>query len=269
MCYAFNKYIKNTSSKIKNFYQLASASSNTYSLWENYGRCDTSISYTETMEEKKSDFRTHINNIIKKYNVDAFIYPTHTIKVLKIGENNSYVNSYKIAPVLGLPAVSVPLGFDSDGLSYGIEFMGAKNSENVLYEIISEYEKINSNYELPSIAPALYTIPKTVNELKELYEVMLGNDEYLVNRLTLTKQKEELKKFFLNYNENEDKGEAARYIYEKSISSLEHFGYSYNKESKTIEKTGLLKAVRFVFYILIIYFLYKVLKILPKTKKKH
>ncbi len=267
MCYAFNKYIKNTSSKIKTFYDLASANTNTYSLWENYNRCNVSISYIDTIETQKSNFRKTINNVITKYNVDAFIYPTHTGKVLRIGESNSGGNSYKIAPVLGLPAVSVPLGFDSSGLAYGIEFMGAKNSENKLYEIIYEYEKLNHNYKLPDIAPALYTIPDSVNNLKGLYEALLNNKGYILNYLVLKGQKEEIKEYFQNYNDFENKSEEAGNIYENTIGALKSVGYIYDEETKTLNKSIFLIMIKVLLYLTVIYLLYRVLNLSKKKKK--
>ncbi len=267
MCYAFNKYIKNTSSKIKTFYDLASANTNTYSLWENYNRCNVSISYIDTIETQKSNFRKTINNVITKYNVDAFIYPTHTGKVLRIGESNSGGNSYKIAPVLGLPAVSVPLGFDSSGVAYGIEFMGAKNSENKLYEIIYEYEKLNHNYKLPDIAPALYTIPDSVNNLKGLYEALLNNKGYILNYLVLKGQKEEIKEYFQNYNDFENKSEEAGNIYKNTIGALKSVGYIYDEETKTLNKSIFLIMIKVLLYLTVIYLLYRVLNLSKKKKK--
>ena len=269
MCYAFNKYIKNTSSKIKTFYDLASANTNTYSLWENYNRCNVSISYIDTIETQKSNFRKTINTVITKYNVDAFIYPTHTGKVLRIGESNSGGNSYKIAPVLGLPAVSVPLGFDSSGLAYGIEFMGTKNSENKLYEIIYEYEKLNHNYKLPDIAPALYTIPDSVNNLKGLYEALLNNKGYILNYLVLKGQEEEIKEYFQNYNDFENKSEEAGNIYENTIGALKSVGYIYDEETKTLNKSVFLIMIKALLYLAVIYLLYRVLNLSKKKKKKH
>ncbi len=272
MCYAFNKYIKNTSSKIKSFYSLTFSGTNTYSLVDNYNKCNTSIEYTKTMENEKSSFRAHINNIIKKYNVDAFIYPNNVGKLLKIGESNGRGMSYKIAPVLGLPAVSVPLGFDSDGLPYGIEFMGAKNSEEKLYEIILEYEKLNNNYSLPSIAPSLYNIPEGVTKLKELYEAMLENDKSILDLLTLNKQKEKIRNFFLNYNNNENKTSEAGDIYEEiinktaeeiymnSIKSIKIVGFVYDQNTQRFREALGLTILKIIFYILMVYFLYMVLK---------
>ena len=267
MCYAFNRYIKNTSSKIKSFYGLASASTNTYSLWDNYNKCDVSINYIDTMENEKTGFRNHINSIINKYNVDAFIYPTNIGKTLKTSEAGSRGMSYKIAPVLGLPAVSIPLGFDSTGLPYGIEFMGAKNSEDKLYEIIYEYEKINSSYKLPKIAPPLYQVPRTVSDLRTLYETILNDDGSLLNYLVLRGQKTEIEDFFRNYNTYTNKEEKAKEIYDETIKKINTFGHSYNEKTHTIERLFAIKMIKLIIYLAIIYFLYRILNLFKKRKK--
>ena len=49
-----------------------------------------------------------------------------------------------------------------------MEFVGLKNTENILYEIIYEYQKNYNYYEVPESTPNLYEIPKEVEELKKL-----------------------------------------------------------------------------------------------------
>ena len=269
MCYAFNKYIKNTSSKIKSFYALASSETNIYSLWNNYNKCDISIDVTNTLEAKKTTFREHINNIVTKYKVDAFMYPSHVGKLLKIGETNSRGMSYKIAPVLGLPAVSVPLGFDSEGLPYGIEFMGAKNTENKLYEIIYEYEKLDNNYSLPTVAPALYEVPESVEQLRNLYDALFNEEGNIITGNVLKNRKQEISNFFKNYSNHENKEDEAKRIYDEALKSLKNIGYEYDLKTNTLNKISLSIFSKGIIYISIIIILYRILRSARKKTKKH
>lgn len=213
MCYAFNNYIQNTSSKIKSFKELAYSKGHIYSLTSYFNDCSIDISKVEENNLLKEDYRNFVQSIIENYQVDAFVYPTTKNKVSKIGEDNFESSSYTISPILGLPSVSVPLGFDSDGLMYGIEFVGKENDEKTLYDIIYEYEKINNVYELSELAPSLYEVPENVERLKEFYE---DNKSTIIINLFNKEKRENYKnslynieKFFLNYNDYDNKDETA------------------------------------------------------------
>lgn len=211
MCSAFNSYIKNTTGTIKNFYQMASAKNNTYSLWNNYNKCDMSLSYTNTMEKNKTSYREYVNKVFKDNKLDAIIYPTMTSKVVGVTETTSSIKSSKIASVLGLPAVAVPMGFVS-GLPYGLEFVSLKNNESTLYEIIKGYEE-DSSYVLSSIAKPLYTVGPNVELLKTEYENTTKYEKYLKINSDLKDKYNEIKEFFSNYNEIEDKEDKAIELY--------------------------------------------------------
>ncbi len=225
MCYAFNSYIKNTSSKIKSLKELSNAKGHIYSLKEYVDECSINIKTVDKNNLLKEDYRKFVESVISNYNVDAFVYPTTKNKVSKIGQSNFESSSYSISPILGFPAVSVPLGFDKDGLMYGIEFVGSKNSEVNLYGIIYEFEKINNVYELSSLAPSLYEVPRNVIKLKDFYD---DNKSVIVINLFNTKKRErynkslyEVEKFFSNYNDYENKDETALKLYNEYKTSLD------------------------------------------------
>lgn len=237
MCHAFNDYIKNTSSKIKNFHDLASASGNIYSLWNNYDKCSMNINSVQSMEDKKTDYREYVNKVFKENNIDAIIYPNSKNKLLKTSESSAKILSSTISPVLGLPAVSMPLGFDKDGLSYGMEFLTSKNNENELYEIINAYEKVHNIYKLPDIAPALYEVPESVEKLKEMYETGLEIKvptiiTYVTKEFDTSKVNQEIKEFFLNYNNYDDVDSKANAL----IIEYETLKEQSNKYVKTVKK---------------------------------
>ena len=212
MYHAFNDYIKNTSSKIKDFHSLANESSNIYNLWTYYEKRSIDINYIETMESKKTEYRKYVESVFKGNKIDAIVYPNSKNKLLKINESGAKITSSTIAPVLGLPAVSMPLGFDEEALPYGIEFLTTKNNESKLYEIIYAYEQINNTYVLPEIAPNLYEIPESVKELKQLYESGLKSElsKFKTINKNFNKLELKIKKFFLNYNDYGDVDEYAK-----------------------------------------------------------
>ena len=237
MCHAFNDYIKNTSSKIKNFHDLALASGNIYSLWNNYDKCSMNINSIQSMEDKKTDYREYVNKVFKENNIDAIIYPNSKNKLLKTSESSSKILSSTISPVLGLPAVSMPLGFDKDGLAYGIEFLTIKNNEKELYEIINAYEKVHNTYKLPDIAPALYEVPESVEKLKEMYETGLEIKvptiiTYVTKEFDTSKINQEIKEFFLNYNNYDDVDSKANAL----IIEYETLKEQSNKYVKSVKK---------------------------------
>ena len=225
MCYAFNNYIKNTSSKIKSLRELNLSKGHIYSLTEYVNECSIDISNVDKYNLLKEDYREFVESVISNYNVDAFVYPTTKNRVSKIGEDNFESSSYTISPILGYPAVSVPLGFDNNGLMYGIEFVGDKNSESLLYDIIYEFEKINNVYKLSSLAPSLYVVPDNVKMLKDYYEenrsVVIVNVFNTSKRERYYKSLNDVKKFFSNYNDYDNKDETALELYNEYKASLE------------------------------------------------
>lgn len=247
MCYAFNNYIKNTSSSIKSFYSLANASGNIYSLWDNYDNCSRDITEIKLMESKKKEYRAYVEEVFDKNKIDAIVYPNSKNKLLKTTEDESKIISYVMAPVLGLPAVSMPLGFDKSGLPYGIEFVTTKNNESKLYEIIYGYEQVNNTYVLPEIAPSLYEVPESVEKLKQLNESGLKTElstlvKLINKKLNPDKIELEIKEFFLNYNDYEDVEEDAKTLILK-YEKLKEESTSYVKYLKKVIATILIIAL--------------------------
>lgn len=260
MCYSFNKYIKNTSSKIKNFYELNYDDGHIYSLWGYLADCGRDIDDVKDMEEDKKEYREFVNKLFIDGEYDALVYPTTKNRLTKHGEDNFESAGYAIASQLGMPAVSVPLGY-IDNLPYGIEFVSQKNNEGVLYEIINEYEKINNVYYLSDDAPNLYEIPDSVEKLKKLYEE--NKDKLVMYIIKGEKIKnyedalDEVIAFFENYNDYEDVDTTAKELYDKYSSSLNNLGN-----------------VNFVFIIelgvvfILLFILFKLLKKFRKIRKK-
>lgn len=207
MCHAFNNYIKNSSSKINNFYELAISSGHITSLWGYVSDCFIDIEKIDDYDKIKKPYEYYINDIMNKNELDFLIYPATKNRVLKVNENsdNFHMASHLISPVIGYPAVSVSIGKDVDGLYYGMEVVAKENEEEKLYQFINEYEKINNKYSLSTLAPPLYEIPNNVKKLVVLYgdnktkKIIIKNnaDDYR----TFKKINEQVEQFIFNYND--------------------------------------------------------------------
>ena len=213
MCSSFNDYIKNTSSKIKSFKDLVSSKKTFYNLSDYVSDCSKSLSELDEKQSLKENLDEYVESIIKKYDADVIVYPTVKNKLLKLDDDKEFYSpSYTIAPMLGYPAISIPLGFDSDNLPYGIEFVTAKNKEKRLYNITSRFEKINNISRTNENAPSLYTVYDEVENLKLLYEENKNRKDLSPKEQKLIN---EMKAFFINYNNYDDKSKTAEGLYKK------------------------------------------------------
>lgn len=262
MCYAYNNYIVNTNSKLKTFYSLAEDKGHIFSLWSYYDDCNRSIDNISNLTKEKETYNEYVESIFKKYDIDALVYLPIVNKILKQNESSKNFKTFSnyIAPVLGYPSVVVSIG-SIDDLYYGMEFVGLKNTENILYEIIYEYQKNYNYYEVPESTPNLYEIPKEVEELKKINE----NKSFIkflskfISTKTLKEYNNTLKeinKFLTNYNDYEDTNT-------KSKELLTNYNKSLNSLNKLNNQIKAIIIIIFIFYLII-----KLLKLYFKIKKK-
>ena len=260
MCYAFNNYIKDTTGTIKSFNSLASSKGHIYSLYGYASDCSRTVSSSinQTYDSKKTTYKNAYEKLFKDNNLDAVMYPTLNNTLLKVGKTGLKSNATKISPVLGVPDITIPMG-EIDGLYYGFDLVGLKDSEQTLYDIAISYNKINNVYKLPSISPNLYEIPDTVNELKELYLKNKDNDYRYVKDKSLndeySKTTDEIKSFFIKYSDVEDKESKAKVLikeYNNIIKKMEDYNPFYMK----------------TYFPFIAGFIVFILLIIPKRKHK-
>lgn len=203
LCYEFNEYLKGTTSKIKSLNDLIKTKEYTHYI-EGYNNsyCNYDYSKTQAFKNYLENRNNNINYVNNKFgDYDAFIYPTIKNEVVKLTNINNYkvkTFSSSIAPLVGFPAISIPIGFYNN-LPYGMEILAKANNEEILYTIAYNLEKDNNFYEQPEIAPSLYTINNNISILLNYYE-------------NFTEEKfEEIKKktkaFLDNYNNIDDKDE--------------------------------------------------------------
>lgn len=205
MCYEFNEWVKDTTGPIKSFDDLIKSKQYTqYISSYNGSYCYKDYTQTSAYKSYISNRNSNIsraNTYFKNNNVDVIIYPTLKSSVITIAAAKSLPKvktpSSNIAPLVGFPAMTIPMGKNGE-FSYGLEMVAVSKNESVIYRIANSFEKINQVYKTPSIAPALYTIPENLNTLLEYYETYKDNKRYSV----VNPQMEE---FMANYDGSEEK----------------------------------------------------------------
>lgn len=197
MCYNFNEYLKGTSSKIKSLDDLIKNGGYTQYI-EGYNGyyCNNDYKLTDSYKNYISIRNNNIeiaNNRFENY--DAIIYPTLKREIFTNEEakyNQIYTASSSTAPLIGYPAISVPMGYYND-LPYGLEIMS--QNEITLYQIASAYENATNYYKTPDIAPSLYEISDEVNNLIDVYNKYKDNKNYdNINN--------KVKNYFINFDGN-------------------------------------------------------------------
>jgi amidase len=86
--------------------------------------------------------------------VTALAYPTLRRKPARIGEPQAGSNC-QLSPTTGLPAMSIPAGFTSDGLPIGMDLVGQAFDEPTLLKIAFAYEREARPRRAPMSAPPL------------------------------------------------------------------------------------------------------------------
>ncbi|GIW22608.1 MAG: glutamyl-tRNA(Gln) amidotransferase subunit A [Candidatus Sericytochromatia bacterium] len=117
-----------------------------------------SAGYYDAYYKKALQFRTllinELKSIFSKY--DVIVSPTVANTAFKKGEKSDPISMYLtdimtvIVNLAGIPAISIPCGFDNNNLPIGIQFMANPLGEGTLYKIAYNLEKsLNLNKELP------------------------------------------------------------------------------------------------------------------------
>ena len=216
MCYEFNEYIKGTSRKIKSLNDLIKNGGYTQYIKSYNGYyCNHDYKLTNSYKNYISNRNNNIkkaNNRFEYYDLDAIIYPTiktELIKINKVKTSKLYTPSSDVAPLVGFPAISVPMGYNNN-LPYGIEILSTSKNEGMIYKIASAYESVNKVYKTPDIAPSLYEVPDNLNTLLNYYEIHKNNEAYeTINNKT--------KDFIINYTSDENIINKLIIEYEKPI----------------------------------------------------
>ena len=89
--------------------------------------------------------------------IDALVYPTFKYAPRLIGDLNTPYgsNSSVLAPPIGFPAITVPMGFTYGRLPAGLQFMGRPFSEPTLIRFSYSYEQATLHRRPPPTTPRL------------------------------------------------------------------------------------------------------------------
>lgn len=198
-CNAFNEYIKGTTGTIRSFQELVKSNNKITNIDTYLKYCGSSNELNETKKNSIKNYDEYLNKIYNDNNLDVIIYPSTKNKLLKLNKSGIVNISAHASPTVGYPSITMPLGFDSDNLPYGIEFMSLKNNDNLLLNIAGVFEKLNNqSKKTPSIAPSLYEVDNQTKKLVSRYQNMLKDtnknhiEEKWINKV---------KQYFSKYND--------------------------------------------------------------------
>jgi Asp-tRNA(Asn)/Glu-tRNA(Gln) amidotransferase A subunit family amidase len=115
--------------------------------------------------------RNYVQELMKTWQLDALVYPHETRPVRTIAEavpdggatatpnqnngNPSPGGGNRISTATGLPTLTVPAGFNSDGVPVGIEFLGKRYDEATVIRLAYAYEQAAPHRKLPRSTPLL------------------------------------------------------------------------------------------------------------------
>ncbi|MDO8266189.1 MAG: Asp-tRNA(Asn)/Glu-tRNA(Gln) amidotransferase subunit GatA [Candidatus Saccharibacteria bacterium] len=110
-----------------------------------------SSGYYDAYYKKAQIVRTKLMNEFSKVlsNVDFLIGPVAPTPAFKIGDNSDPVQMYLqdiysvAANLVGVPAISIPCGFSSDGMPIGMQIMAAQKKDLELLSFAAGFQEIN------------------------------------------------------------------------------------------------------------------------------
>jgi Asp-tRNA(Asn)/Glu-tRNA(Gln) amidotransferase A subunit family amidase len=114
-----------------------------------------SATYQATLA-RRAAARQAVLDVMNDRGVTAFVYPTLRRKPAVIGQPQGGSNC-QLSATTGLPAISVPAGFTSDGLPVGMDLLGGPWSEPTLLKVAYAYERLAAPRRPPKTTPPLGT----------------------------------------------------------------------------------------------------------------
>lgn len=201
-CDSFNIYIENTTGPIRSFNDLVRAPGKVTGLGDYLEMCNGYNLTKDPFKNEKQTYRDYIDKIYEDNNIDVIMYPTTKNKLSTINSKNLNSPGSNLTSVIGYASASIPLGFD-ENLPYGLEFMVKENQENILFEVLSGYEKLNNEITSSPLTPSTYEIEESVEKLNKKYLEYIKREKK--DELLITK----LEKYYKNYTDNQEASKEA------------------------------------------------------------
>ena len=194
-CDKFNEYILNHQGNIKTFEELAYLSPGL----EGYAEDCNSKMDQAYKDELKESYKDYIESIMEENDLDAIIYPSSKNKILKLGTTGIINLSAHASSTINYPAITIPIGYDSDNLPYSLEIMTKTQNDSLLLSIANKINALNL-YESKNPLPSLYEVNEEVTKLIQKYEERYNKKNTLLNKKWINK----VKKYFKNYQKIEN-----------------------------------------------------------------
>ncbi|MEL6260942.1 MAG: amidase family protein [Cyanobacteria bacterium J06626_6] len=96
--------------------------------------------YWQRCYSRRVELRQLLSNLFRRLRLDALAYPHQRQQVARIGEQQMGRNGF-LAAASGFPAITVPAGFDNDGVPVGLELMALPFQEPKLLQMAYAYEQ--------------------------------------------------------------------------------------------------------------------------------
>lgn len=210
-CDKFNEYILNHQGTIKTFEELATLTPGLESYAED---CNSKMnqSYKDKLKENYKDY---IEGIMEENNLDAIIYPSSKNKILELGTTGIINLSAHAASTINYPAITIPIGYDSDNLPYSLEIMTKTQNDSLLLSIANKITSLNL-YESKNPLPSLYEVDEEVTKLIQKYTKRYNQKTTFLNKKWFNKAK----KYFKNYQNIENPRKEAKSLNQNYYVSI-------------------------------------------------
>ncbi len=107
---------------------------------------------------KRTAVRLAVEALLDEHDLTALIYPTIRETARPIGLEQPGTNC-ELSAVSGLPAITVPAGYATDGMPVGLEMIGREFSETDLIGLAFAFEQLTAHRRPPESTPSLVTPP--------------------------------------------------------------------------------------------------------------
>lgn len=210
-CDKFNEYILNHQGTIKTFEELATLTPGLESYAED---CNSKMNQSYK-DELKENYKDYIEGIMVENNLDAIIYPSSKNKILELGTTGIINLSAHASSTINYPAITIPIGFDSDNLPYSLEIMTKTQNDSLLLSIANKITSLNL-YESKKPLPSLYEVDEEVTKLIQKYDKRYNKKNTLFNKKWLKK----VKNYFKDYQNIEKTETEAKKLNQNYYVSL-------------------------------------------------
>jgi Asp-tRNA(Asn)/Glu-tRNA(Gln) amidotransferase A subunit family amidase len=107
---------------------------------------------------KRDDVRLAVEALLDEHDLTALIYPTIRQTARPIGQGQPGSNC-ALSAISGLPAITVPAGYATDGMPVGLEMIGREFAEADLIRLAYAFEQATGHRRSPDSTPSLVTPP--------------------------------------------------------------------------------------------------------------